>query len=224
MKVWNERLTKQINFVILLYEWEKNPLKELVKDRSRWNKIWMRFRAGDQNAFSEIYEEFVDVMFSYGSKITTNRELLKDCIQEVFYNLYRYHLNLQHPEYLEFYLFRSLRNEIFQKIKRIKKESAFSNEGIHLFDLKFQIEQDTFEEESLEYRDETLRQILKTLDPQKRELLFLKFTTGLSYAEIGQLTGMTPDAVKKQVYRTLGFLRSQFGNKLLELVLIWVKN
>ena len=203
---------------------KKDPLNEFVKDRTRWNEIWIRFRAGDRNAFSEIYEEFVDVMFSYGSKITANRELLKDCIQEVFYNLYRYNLNLQHPEYLEFYLFRSLRNEIFQKIKRHRKEAVLSNEEIHLFDLKFQIEQDTFKEESLQYRDGILHQMVKTLDPQKRELLFLKFTTGLNYTEIGQLTGMTSDAVKKQIYRTLSFLRSQFGNKLLELVLIWMKN
>lgn len=199
-------------------------LNESVKDRTQWTGIWTRFRAGDRDAFSAIYEEFVDVMFSYGSKITTDRELLKDCIQEVFYNLFRYNPNLHHPEYLEFYLFRSLRHEIFQKTKKSKRESNIPDEGMHFFDLKFQVEQDTFEKESMEYRDETLHQILKTLDPQKRELLFLKFTTGLNYSEIGQLAGMSSDAVKKQIYRTLSHLRSEFGNKLLELVLIWMRN
>lgn len=201
-----------------------NRLDGLTKDRTQWTDIWMRFRSGDREAFSEIYEEFVDVLFSYGSKITVDRELVKDCIQEVFYNLYRYNPNLHHPEYLEFYLFRSLRHEIFQKLKKGRKEASVPHDKMHLFDLKFQVEQDTFQKETDQYRDDTLNQILKTLDPQKREMLFLKFSTGMNYAEIGQLMGMNSDAVKKQIYRTLGQLRSKFGNKLLELILIWIKN
>lgn len=193
------------------------------KDRSQWPEIWMRFRSGDREAFSEIYEEFVDVLFAYGSKITTDRELLKDCIQEVFYNLYKYNPKLRHPEYLEFYLFKSLRNEIIQKVRKKKEETIFREDGVVLFDLKFVAEDDVFDKESVEFRDETLRQILQSLDPQKRELLFLKFTTGLNYAEIGQLSGLNPDAVKKQVYRTLSYLRTKFGNKLLELLLVCVK-
>ena len=62
----------------------------------------MRFRSGDRNAFSEIYEEFSDNLFAYGSKITHDRELLKDCIQDVFYNLYQYNLKLDYPVYLFF--------------------------------------------------------------------------------------------------------------------------
>ena len=199
-------------------------MEGLVKDRNQWSEIWMRFQSGDRSAFSEIYEEFVEVMFAYGSKITHDRELLKDCVQEVFYNLYRYNPNLQHPEYLEFYLFKSLRNEIIQKIKKNRKEPSITNDGMILFDLKFQAEQDVFEKESDEFRNETLRKILQSLDPQKRELLFLKFTTGLNYAEIGELSGLNPDTVKKQIYRTLSSLRTKFGNKLLELLLVWVRN
>ena len=199
-------------------------MEGLVKDRNQWSEIWMRFQSGDRSAFSEIYEEFVEVMFAYGSKITHDRELLKDCIQEVFYNLYRYNPSLKHPEYLEFYLFKSLRNEIIQKIKKNRKEPAITNDGMILFDLKFQAEQDVFEKESDEFRNETLRKILQSLDPQKRELLFLKFTTGLNYVEIGELSGLNPDTVKKQIYRTLSSLRTKFGNKLLELLLVWVRN
>ena len=70
------------------------------------------------------------------------------------------------------------------------------------FDLKFQAEQDIHDIESNELRVNALRKILQTIDPQKRELLFLKFSTGLNYSEIGELVGMTSDAVKKQVYRT----------------------
>lgn len=195
-----------------------------VKDRNYWAGIWIRFQSGDRLAFSEIYEEFVDSLFAYGSKITGDRELVKDCIQDLFYNLHRYHINLQNPEFMEYYMFRSLKNDLIRKIKINHQELSLADEGLHVFDLKFQVEQEGFEAETDENRLKTLRKILETLDPQKRELLFLKFSTGLNYAEIGELVGMKADAVKKQVYRTLDRLREKYGKQLLELLLLTIKS
>ena len=196
----------------------------MIRDRSQWLGVWNRFRSGDRYAFSEIYEEFADVLFAYGSKITTDRELLKDCIQDLFYNLYRYNIQLQNPENLEFYLFRSLKNDIIRKIRNNFHEASLTDEGMFQFDLKFQAEQDIHDVESNELRVEALRKILQTIDPQKREILFLKFSTGLNYSEIGEIVGMNPDAVKKQVYRTLDSLRDKFGDKLLALLMISFKH
>jgi len=199
-------------------------LGRAVKDRSHWAGLWTRFQSGDRIAFSEIYEEFIDVLFAYGNKITSDRELLKDCIQDLFYNLHRYKVNLKHPEYLEFYLFRSLKNDIVRKIRSNYQEVSLTAEGMFQFDMKFQIEQDGFDQQSDEMRMNTLRKILATLDPQKRELLFLKFSTSLNYAEIGELVDMKADAVKKQVYRTLDSLREKYGEQLLELFMIVLKS
>ena len=199
-------------------------MRNAIKNRDKWAGIWIRFREGDRSAFSEIYEEFIDTLFAYGSKITSNRELLKDCIQDVFFNLYRYNLNLNHPEYLEFYLFRSLRNEIIRKVKKQEKESELTDEGLFLFDLRFQAEQDSFDPETDEMRTDALRQILQSLDPQKRELLFLKFSTGLNNNEIGEMLGLNPETVKKQIYRLLQSLRSQIGSHFFELLVIWSRN
>ncbi len=196
-------------------------MKSSLKDRTHWLNVWFRFRSGDQAAFSEIYEEFIDSLFAYGSKITRDRELVKDCIQDIFIDLQRLNPNLQHPEYIEFYLFKSLKNAIFQRFKENKKTDTLTIDEMVIFDLHFNIEQDVFDLESDQHRIEKLKIILQTLDPQKRELLFLKFTTGLNYIEIGQLLGMNPDTVKKQVYRTLDQLRSKYGNQLMELLMIW---
>lgn len=195
----------------------------VVKDRNQWIDVWRRFRLGDRFAFSEIYEEFADVLFAYGIKITSDRELVKDCIQDLFYNIYRYNIKLQQPEYLEFYLFRSLKNDLVRKIKNKNQQSSLTDENVVLFDLKFLAEHENHEHESDELRIEALRKILETISPQKREMLFLKFSTGLNYAEIGEIVEMKADAVKKQVYRTLDDLRDRFGDKLLSLFTILIR-
>jgi RNA polymerase sigma-70 factor (ECF subfamily) len=195
----------------------------VVRDRNQWLDVWRRFRSGDRYAFSEIYEGFAEALFAYGSKITSDRELLKDSIQDVFYNLYRYNIKLNRPEYLEFYLFRSLKNDIVRKIRNNFQEVSLTDDGLFQFDLKFQAEQDIHESESSQLRLEALQEILQTIDPQKREILFLKFSTGLNYSEIGELVGMNPDAVKKQVYRTLDSLRNKYGDRLMALLTIFVR-
>ena len=196
----------------------------MAKNRDQWADIWRRFRLGDRFAFSEIYEEFADVLFAYGIKITSDRELVKDCIQDLFYNIYRYNIKLQQPEYLEFYLFRSLKNDLIRKVKNKNHQASLTDENVVLFDLKFLAEHENHEHESDELRIEALQKILQTISPQKREMLFLKFSTGLNYAEIGEIVGMKADAVKKQVYRTLDDLRDRFGEKLMALLTILVKS
>jgi RNA polymerase sigma factor (sigma-70 family) len=196
----------------------------VVRDTSQWFGVWKRFQSGDRFAFGEIYMEFADALFAYGSKITSDRELLKDCIQDLFYNLYRYNIQLKNPESLEFYLFRSLKNDIIRKIRNSYQEASLTDDGMFQFDLRFQAEQDIHDVESNELRLNALHKILQTIDPPKRELLFLKFSTGLNYSEIGEIVGMNSDTVKKQVYRTLDSLRDKFGDKLLSLLMISVRH
>lgn len=196
-------------------------LKNLLKDRVHWLEVWIRFQSGDQAAFSEIYQEFMDSLFAYGSKITRDRELIKDCIHDVFVELHRLKPDLHHPEYIEFYLYKSFRNAIFHKAKENKRIHSVAIEDMVNFDLQFNIEQDSLDLESNSLRVEKLKSILQTLNPQKRELLFLKFTTGLNYVEIGHVLGLNSDTVKKQVYRTLDQLWEKYGNQLMELMMIF---
>ena len=47
-------------------------------------KLWTRFINGDDKAYSMLYERYVDILFPYGMGFTPNRELVKDCIQDIF--------------------------------------------------------------------------------------------------------------------------------------------
>jgi len=178
---------------------------------------------GDQESFSEIYEEFIDSLFAYGCKITRDRELVKDCIQDIFIDLQRLQPNLHNPEYIEFYLFKSLKNAIIHKTHQDKRFYDLEIGERDSFNFQFSIEQDVFDLEFEHLRKEKLKKILLTIDNQRRELLYLKFNTGLSYAEIGQMLNMNPDTVKKQVYRTLDYLRVKFGHQLLELMIFFAR-
>jgi RNA polymerase sigma factor (sigma-70 family) len=181
-------------------------------NRKYWEVIWGKFKAGDRNAFEIIYNEFVDVLYSYGCKITPNKDLLEDSIQDLFIDIYKYGSKLRQPEYLEFYLFKTLKRIIRRKLKEGQK-LEFISDSFEKFNLIFSFEEIS-DKEILEENIRLLQIELQNLDSQKRELLFLKFNSGLTYGEIGALLDIKPDTVKKQVQRLLKHIQNKLGNQV----------
>jgi len=68
---------------------------------------------------------------------------------------------------------------------------------------------------SLEKREELqyLATALSQLDEEKREVLRLRYTAGLSFAEIALLLGKNEPAVKMMAYRAIDFLRQAWEAK-----------
>lgn len=191
-----------------------------MADREYWQIIWEKFRSGDPSAFETIYNEYVDALFSYGSRITSHRALLEDAIQDVFIDIYSYGSALRKPESLEYYLFKTLKRIIYKKLKE-KYRFTHPEQLVEQFDIHFSLEnteRDISDEHILKLKKE-----LQNLESKKRELLFLKFNSALTYNEIGKLIGLSPDAVKKQVHRLLKYLRGKIGDGNLNLFLLIFK-
>ena len=74
------------------------------------------FQSGDVTAFSTLYDMHINILFNYGSKLTTDKELLKDCIHDVFVKLYSKKNELDIINNLKSYLFISLKNKIFDPL------------------------------------------------------------------------------------------------------------
>lgn len=190
-------------------------------DRKYWDIVWRKFKAGDRHAFETIYNEFVDVLYAYGSKISSNKDLVEDSIQDLFIDMYRYGSRLKKPEYIEFYLFKSLKRIIIKKLQENQKLD-FTDVSSEQFHLNF-LAEDASEKQLQEKQYQLLQAELKNLDAQKRELLFLKFNSGLTYAEIGEMLGVKPDTVKKQVQRLVKHIQKNLGSISLELFILCMK-
>ena len=186
-------------------------------EKEYWQIIWDKFKAGDKNAFATIYNEFVDVLFDYGAKICLDKALVEDAIQDLFIDIYKYNIRLSHPEYLEFYLFKSLKRIIFRKLKE-KRKFDLVDGSLEKFNLKFFIEEES-QNDDLEGLINLLQLEIKNLDPQKRELIFLKFNSGLTSAEIGELLNLKPETVKKQIQRLVKNLRKKISETVLFFIL-----
>ncbi len=177
-------------------------------NKEYWQTVWEKFKAGDRQAFETIYNEFINALYAYGSKITSDRHLLEDAIQDLFVDIYTYGKSLRQPEYLEYYLFKTLKNILIKKFKENKKFSSSEKLSFHL---TFPVEETDEDELNHDKQFQLLQQEMKNLDKKKREILFLKFNSGLTYNEIGKLLNVKPDTVKKQVQRLLLYFQKKFA-------------
>jgi RNA polymerase sigma-70 factor (ECF subfamily) len=73
-----------------------------------------------------------------------------------------------------------------------------------------------FNPEDIALRNETiarLRELIDALDPQKREMLALRFIAGLTIREIAVVLGIGEEALKKRLLRTIRVLKEQFDEQ-----------
>jgi RNA polymerase sigma factor (sigma-70 family) len=184
-----------------------------------WLREWDDFRSGSLDSFQHIYNVYFNKLYAYGSKITTNAELLEDCIQELFLKLYTNRKNLSPTANLEYYLLKALKFTIYNKLNEERKFIDLESIKEEIFNVEFLVDKD--DNDSIGAKKiEIIKQTLDSLSQSTKEILYLKFYSNLNYSEIGELMGIQPDSVKKHVYRTVSKLRELLGEKMLELFFI----
>ena len=79
--------------------------------------LWSQIKKGDPHAYHKLYDRYADVLFSFGIQYTNDEALVQDAIHDVFVELYRYRKTIADEVIIKSYLFRSLQNDIFKKLK-----------------------------------------------------------------------------------------------------------
>ncbi len=175
--------------------------------------IWKDFKSGDSNSLSYIYNQHVDFLYNYGSKFTSNKELIKDSIQDLFLDLIRTRDNLGITDNIRFYLTCSFRNKLFRNMK--KPENLTFSENLVLFqaNIVYSLEKDIINREDNSGRAEMIRKALKEISPRQREILFYRFNCEFSYDQICEIMSLKYDSARKLVFRALKILKEKLQDK-----------
>ena len=176
-------------------------------------KIWDDFRKGDDYALSHIYYQYVQQLFRYGKKFFDDDELIKDMIQELFFDLIRTRKNLGSTDNIRFYLIASFRNKLALVAKKGKFFSRITEGNVMKADIVYSVEKEMIEEEQLSENKQMVQQALKELSPKQREILYYKYTCDFSYDQICEIMSLKYDSARKLAFRSLRSLRKALGDK-----------
>lgn len=157
-------------------------------------------------AFHELYQLYADILFSFGMIYRKEPELVKDCIHDLFFDLFKYRKNLADNDHIRNYLFKSLKRKI-QSGKGGKLNLIYTNSVREEAELK-----NYTSDEEFEFQEENLvkiRAAMRKLTDRQQEILNLRFQVGLTYPEIAVILDISVESVRTQVYRAVKTIREE---------------
>jgi RNA polymerase sigma factor (sigma-70 family) len=173
-------------------------------------ELWDAFLSGSKEAYAYMYQKYAKVLFNYGFKIAPDRDLVEDCIQDLFLIILETRERLGHTTSIKFYLMRSLRREI---VRKLNNDHRFSNSRLDgddlLFVVDFHYEPSWLDSQISKERAEALLQELNHLPARQKEAIFLKFFDNLSYEEIAGIMGIETTSAYKVIYKAIAALQKR---------------
>ena len=157
--------------------------------------------------FSQLYNQQIDQLFAFGSRFTSDREMLKDCIQDVFVKLYTRRQNLGPIDNVNNYLFISLRNRIHDEFRRNGK---MADDEINDINMQAIAEFEEYNQERMEQQQELTSNVEKLFDklsPRQRQIINLYYIEQRKYDDICRIMGINYQSVRNLMHRSISRLR-----------------
>ncbi len=170
-------------------------------------KAWDLYRNGDDNMLGTIYSVHASALYRYGLKFTRNFSLVEDAIQEIFLELSKNRKTVGRTDNISRYLFKSFRRKLFRLLEREKRYDRGSKIDDYSFEVRYTIEHEMILDESIEIRMTCYRKALQELSPRQKEIIYLKYTSGLDYEEISEIMGMSIESCRNLLCRAIKTLK-----------------
>ncbi len=167
--------------------------------------LWKTFLKGDRTSFETLFNRCYKGLFQYGFKLVQDHQLVDDCIQDLFFELWTGRENLTEVVSVKGYLFRALRYKLY---RAVRKDSRYD-----VLDEAAHGQWETSHESFLiaEERDDAVRRklehFLQQLSPRQQEAIALRFNNQMSYEEISSVMSISYQGVVNLIYKSLKYLR-----------------
>jgi RNA polymerase sigma-70 factor (ECF subfamily) len=171
----------------------------------------VRLRAGDTGAFDAVYEDYRPRVFAFLLRMTRNRTLAEDLLDETWLRLVRHAARLLPDTRLGPWLFTVARNLYWSHRRDALVEESSAAELLTLWPSPSPWPSPF----DLAAADELTRRVeraLSTLAPQYREVLLLVGHEGLTPSDAAVICGISPEALRQRLSRA----RAALAGKLRE--------
>ncbi|WP_221390986.1 RNA polymerase sigma factor [Dyadobacter sp. NIV53] len=175
--------------------------------------IWDDFRNGNPNAFEYIYQTYFPTLYNYGLHISKDEDIVKDCIQNLFVEIWKSHSNLSATDSIKYYLIKAVRRHINASLAR----SPFTGHGNEI-DNNYEYQtvlSPEYEMINGERETETKQRIRDSVDkltPRQREAITLIYFEQLSYAEVSSIMCLKIRTVYNTIHAALEVLKKLLSN------------
>jgi RNA polymerase sigma factor (sigma-70 family) len=175
-------------------------------EKEQYDEIlyWQQLKEGERSGLEGLYIRFSRELFKYGMAVQADRSLVKDCIQELFIDLWKYRKSLKNTSNVKLYLCKSLAYRIFRELhleKRRKEQNP-----LEVYESLYSSQNRQMEDEEIG----KLRNVLGNLPVRQREIIQYVFFDKLSSEEISERMGIAVQSVYTLTWKAIGTLKKSF--------------
>ena len=171
---------------------------------------WNDFLSGDEGALSKIFEQTYRNLFSFGTTLTHDTELVKDCIQDVFVWLLQKRTLVASVKNIKVYLLYALKNTLLDAFKKQHAYRSFIDKYNPEDSVEISEEEQIITQESDRALQHLIAKYTSTLTTRQQEILHYRFVDDLSIEEIATLLGINYQSVANTIQRSLQKIRNLF--------------
>jgi len=178
-------------------------------------RIWQSFRKGDKAAFQKIYFNHYRFLYNYCRKYTNDTALVEDIIQDLFVTLLERKDFLSDTDNIRFYLFSSIRRRLFKTLndREFKVTDLFSNDN-PAFHLDQGVEPNFGNDDEENRFQKLLISSLNNLGERQKEMIYLKYYSGLNCKEIADILGVSYQTTRNTLCTALSNIRKDFEDEM----------
>lgn len=176
-------------------------------------EVWSKFRNGDDEALSRIYDRLSKRLYLYGLKFTSNQSIIEDSIQDLFCELVKNRRNLGSTDNIQFYLIRSFKRKLHRLLQKEMKYHLKDNEEEYVFEITYSIEHEIITGENVNQKEISLKKAIQFLTPRQKEAVYLKFTEGLEYDQISEIMNMSIESCRNLIYKSIKSLKDSLSER-----------
>lgn len=165
--------------------------------------LWKKFKSGDSASLGQLAQIHYRALYNYGTKFSSDPDLIRDCLQEMYLELWERRAFLSETAFVKSYLFKALRHKIIKENVRLKRvthvaEAEFNNE-----EATVPIESIIIEGEELNHQKSKIKHIISSLSKRQQEIVYLRFYQNLEYDDIAHIMGLGRQSIANLIYRAL---------------------
>ncbi|MGA0559158.1 RNA polymerase sigma factor [Larkinella sp. VNQ87] len=159
--------------------------------------LWQQLQLGSEPALRKLIERYFNALQNYGYKFVRDEEFVKDCVQEVFIEVWNRRSRVSEPDSVRAYLLSSVRNRVLREgyRQRINREDEPADLENDLNFAEFSPEWTIIEQESLSETTRRIADSLNQLPRRQREVIYLRYYQNLERDEIAVIMGVNPQSV-----------------------------
>jgi len=173
--------------------------------------LMLACQKGKYEALEELYRRYHRPVMMFILRLVQNRDMAEDLIQETFLRVYNNRESWQPRSKFTSWLYRIARNLCIDEKRRywnrmVHQDSQMSatidpDSDTSFIDRVEDTGSDAREHFASKIDEDTIKSAINQLSDEQREVIVLNKYQGLSYIEIAEILGSTPESIKQRAYR-----------------------